>query len=275
MKHFRCSACSAALLLGILLLFTACSHATRLTATSGNGQGEYDVYLLIGQSNMAGRGTLLPTDTLQPLEGVWLLNAEGQPEPAVAPLNKYSTIRKQLSMQQAGPGNSFGPAMHRHSGRKILLVVNARGGSSIRSWMPGAKDGYLEQAVRRTRQALHYGPLRGILWHQGESDARHCTHYMEQLQEMVASLRRQLGAGNVPFVAGEIARWLPERKAFNPIIRTIDQHIPNSSWVSSRGCQALADPSDPHFSRDGQRRLGLRYAEKMQQMQARQLHTPQ
>ena len=95
MKHFRCSACSAALLLGILLLFTACSHATRLTATSGNGQGEYDVYLLIGQSNMAGRGTLLPTDTLQPLEGVWLLNAEGQPEPAVAPLNKYSTIRKQ------------------------------------------------------------------------------------------------------------------------------------------------------------------------------------
>ena len=38
---------------------------------------DYDVYLLIGQSNMAGREKrILPEDTARVMEGVWLLIAE-------------------------------------------------------------------------------------------------------------------------------------------------------------------------------------------------------
>ena len=52
-------------------------------------------------------------------------------EAAVAPLNKYSTIRKELSLQGYNPGCEFGRIMQKETGRPILLVVNARGGSHI------------------------------------------------------------------------------------------------------------------------------------------------
>ena len=150
-----------------LVLLIVALLSAQLPAVADEG---WDVYLLIGQSNMAGRGPMEPGDTTDVLPGVWLLDAAGRPEPAVAPLNRYSTIRKALPLQEVGPGVSFGAEMHRRTGRRILIVQNARGGSSIRSWQPGAAAGYIDSAIVRTRQALRYGPLRGICWHQGETD---------------------------------------------------------------------------------------------------------
>ena len=121
---------------------------------------ELDVYLCIGQSNMAGRGTLLPELT-GTLEGVYLLNDRGEFEPAGNPLNKYSTIRKDLSMQALSPAYSFARKMAALSPRPVGLVVNARGGSSIDSWLKGSKDGYYEAALERVR--LHPSELRRIL----------------------------------------------------------------------------------------------------------------
>ena len=185
---------------------------------------EYDVYLLIGQSNMAGRGTMTDEDR-RAISGVWLLNDEGNIEPAVSPLNKYSSILKDLGMQ-----------------------------------------GYLSEALRRAQQAQRYGTLRGILWHQGESDSGKTSSYMDSLQVMVAALRDALSIPQVPFVAGEIAPWHANRDRFNPVIRTISEHIPFSAWVSSEGCTPLKDEKDPHFSREGQHLLGVRYAEKIWDM---------
>ena len=85
-------------------------------------RSKYDVFLLIGQSNMAGRGKLLEADTLKDIKGVWLLNSEGKPEPARNPLNKYSSIRKSYKMQQMSPGYSFATKVHKATGRKLLLV---------------------------------------------------------------------------------------------------------------------------------------------------------
>ena len=226
---------------------------------------EYDVYLLIGQSNMAGRGTMTDEDR-RAISGVWLLNDEGNIEPAVSPLNKYSSIRKDLGMQQVSPADYFSRTLSSRTGRKILLVVNARGGSAIREWMPHASQGYFSEALRRAQQAQRYGTLRGILWHQGESDSGKTSSYMDSLQVMVAALRDTLSIPQVPFVAGEIAPWHANRDRFNPVIRTISEHIPFSAWVSSEGCTPLKDEKDPHFSREGQHLLGVRYAEKIWDM---------
>lgn len=227
---------------------------------------EYDVFLLIGQSNMAGRGTMLESDK-KVIEGVWLLNDTAGIEQAIPPLNKYSTIRKDLSMQQISLADNFSRKLHQLTGRKILLVVNARGGSSIRSWMPAASQGYWGQAVHRTQQALKYGKLRGILWHQGETDSENASSfYMDSLKVMVAALRDTLQAEAVPFIAGEIAPWHVNRERFNPVIHKIGEQIPHSAWVSSEGCTPLRDDRDPHFSRDGQMLLGERYAEKIYQL---------
>ena len=97
---------------------------------------DYDLYLCIGQSNMAGRGTLTE-ETSGAIPDVYLFNDRNEFEKATNPLNRYSTIRKELKMQGVGPAYSFAKTMATQTGRKIVLVVNACGGFSIQSNLPG------------------------------------------------------------------------------------------------------------------------------------------
>ena len=224
---------------------------------------EYDVFLLIGQSNMAGRGTMTVADQEVFDPNVFLLNASGEPEGAKNPLNAYSTIRKDLSMQGINPGFSFSKKIAAQTGRKILLVVNARGGTALYEWKPDSSKGYYNEAVKRTRQALKYGKLVGILWHQGESNSSNPAGYLESLKTIVDKLRNDLNAPDAPFIAGEIAQWQSNASKFNPVIQGIREVISNSDYVSSVGCTPWKDESDPHFSRDGQILLGERYADKI------------
>ena len=224
---------------------------------------DYDVFLLIGQSNMAGRGYMTAADQEAFDPNVFILNADGEVEPAKNPLNAYSSIRKDLSVQGINPGFSFSKKIAAETGRKVLLVVNARGGTALYEWKPTSSKGYYNEAVRRTRQAQKYGKLVGILWHQGESNSSNPSGYLESLKTVVDDLRTDLNAPDVPFIAGEIAQWQANASKFNPVIQGISAVIDNSDYVSSVGCTPLIDESDPHFSRDGQILLGERYAEKI------------
>ncbi|MDE5962593.1 MAG: sialate O-acetylesterase [Alistipes sp.] len=242
---------------------TACG-GRKATVNDGQEASACDLFLLIGQSNMAGRGTMLAADSAWHPDGVQLLDSAGIPVQATLPLNRYSTIRKNISMQGINPGVAFAEIIREKTGRPLLLVVNARGGSALREWVPGSD--YYNEAVRRTRQAMQYGTLRAILWHQGESDSGDTENYLDRLAETVAALRHDLGCGDVPFIAGEIARWHRNADRFNPMIGRIADRIPNSAFVSSEGCAPLRDSLDPHFGRDGQLLLGKRYAEKTIEM---------
>lgn len=230
---------------------------------------DYDVYLLIGQSNMAGRGEFEPEDTVGSVDGVWLLNPEGIPEKGAAPFNKYSSIRKDLRLQGFSPANSFSKLMHSRSGRKILLVVNAKGGSSIMSWQPQHKDGFLNEAVRRTRQAMLHGKLKGILWHQGETNVQKKTpDYAGKFKTMITALRDSLGNGDTPVVIGQLGQWgwAPEDdiRIFNDsIVPAICREVRNCGYVTSDGLGRLFKdkPHDPHFNRKAQIELGRRYAD--------------
>lgn len=225
---------------------------------------DYDVFLLIGQSNMAGRGIMTAADQQVFDPNVFLLNASGDVEGARNPLNQYSTIKKDVE-QGINPGFSFSKKIAAETGRKVLLVVNARGGTALYEWKKSSSKGYYNEAVSRTRQAQKYGKLVGILWHQGESNSSSPSGYLESLKGMVDDLRKDLNAPDVPFIAGEIAQWQSNASKFNPVIQGISSVISNSDYVSSEGCSPLKDESDPHFSRDGQILLGERYAEKILQ----------
>lgn len=244
---------------------------------AGNGTKGYDVYLLIGQSNMAGRGRMqIPEDTLKAIEGVYLLGAEDKPVPAKNPLNRYSTIRKDIRMQQICPGTAFSAEMYKHNGREILIVMNAKGGTHLSEWVEGTE--FFSEAVRRGKEGMKYGTLKGILWHQGCGDCspENRDTYLKRLAPMVKALRRELGVGEeVPFIAGELAYWRPSSVTFNQMLHGITEAIPNSAWVSAEGCGPLKPETlntgnpDPHFSRDGQLLLGKRYAEKLIEITSR------
>lgn len=251
----------------LILVFSFCLHFLDAAAQ------EYDVYLLVGQSNMAGRGWMTEGDEDVFDENVFVLDDKGEPVPATNPLNQYSSIRKDISMQQICPGFSFSKKISQATGRKVLLVVNARGGTTISQWMKGSQDGFFDEAVRRTRQAMRYGDLKAILWHQGCGDARNADSYMDSLSVFVNDLRADLQA-DVPFVAGELGRWRPHVEAFNRMLHSITEHIPNSAYVSSEGCMPIVtkksegqpDMNDPHFDRASQIVIGERYAEQVIKM---------
>lgn len=258
------------LLLGLLSFLTVCVCSVQ----AKNVSEEYDVFLLIGQSNMAGRGYMIDGDKDIIDKRVFILNDKGEIVPATNPLNQYSSIRKDMSMQRINPGFSFSKKIAKKTGRKILLVVNARGGTSIGQWSKGeGGEGYYEEAVRRTKQAMQYGTLKAILWHQGCANSRNADTYMNSLSALVHNLRTDLNA-DVPFIAGELGRWRSRVDAFNTMIQTISEHIPSSDWVSTEGCVPIVtkrsngepDLKDPHFDRNSQIILGERYADKVLKM---------
>ena len=230
-------------------------------ACNAYSQTEYDVFLLIGQSNMAGRGVLLESD-YSTVPGVYLLNLDNCPEPASNPFNKYSTIRKDLAMQQMSPAYSFGKTIFEKTSRKILLVVNARGGSTIEEWSKeNPEKNYYSQAVIRTKAALKMGRLVAIIWHQGEGNSEEPGDYLTKLSAFVKDLREDIGSGDVPFIAGEIAPWwLPYATNFNPVINRVSEVISNSACISAEGTKTVSNEKDPHFDRESQLLLGERYA---------------
>ncbi|MCX6267343.1 MAG: sialate O-acetylesterase [Bacteroidetes bacterium] len=230
----------------------------KLTCKQAPQTSGLDIYLLIGQSNMAGRAQILAPD-FDTLWGAFLFTGDSASpwEPAVNPLNKYSTIRRELSIQQLSPGYYFAKSlMSGDHGKRIGLVVNARGGTSIDLWGPGTT--YFNDAITRTRQAMPFGSLKAILWHQGESDVKYNQkEYPEKITVLINALRNELQSPSLPFIAGEVAEEKPKRAEFNVLLKETLARIPNTAVVRVTG---LTTYDSTHFDTRSMRLLGERYA---------------
>ena len=53
------------------------------------------------------------------------------------------------------------------------------------------------------------GTLKGILWHQGESDSRTglAEVYEKKLHDLIARFRKELNVQQVPFLAGQMGQF--------------------------------------------------------------------
>jgi hypothetical protein len=209
------------------------------------------VFLLIGQSNMAGRAPLEEVDKT-PIEGVMLLNADGNWEEAANPLNRYATDRKVLSMQRLGPGDGFARTLHKDlPDKSIGLIVNARGGSNIDSWKPGQM--LYDHMLARIRKLKTKPNFAGVIWHQGESNSND-PEYLSKLTELVQNLRKDLENPELPFVAGEVYKDVP----VNGLMKQLPQKLKGTAVVSADKLTVLDD--GVHFDRASQKELGKRYA---------------
>ena len=232
----------------------------------GFAKDEFDVYLLIGQSNMAGRGEIGVLDQV-PLDNAYLFNNANGWENAETPLNKYSTVRKDLSIQKLNPAYTFARKLTEYTNRGIGLVVNARGGTKIELWEKGYTgtddDNLYEEAVARLLEAKKDGVFKGIIWHQGESNQSSSSTYMAKLKQLVQDLRTDLGE-NAFFVAGEINKWRPESEPINAVISSISNDINQASYIKSDDLAPInGDLGDPHFDTFSQRILGGLYADEI------------
>lgn len=240
----------------VLLIFSSCG-TTKLSHQ--NTPNEISIFLCIGQSNMAGRAEIEPNDTIAS-ENIFLFNDQSKWEIARNPLNRHSTIRKNLSMQKLSPAWTFSKKMSEVlENKKIGLVVNARGGSSIYEWQKGGK--YYKDILVRAKAAQKTGIVKGIIWHQGESDSNKAENYTSKFVALVESFRKDLGVSNLPVVVGEIGRWKKSSETINRVISELKNHIKYVDYVKTNELTSIGD--DSHFNAESQRILGERYAMKM------------
>ena len=239
-------------LLGIAFL----SDGAAPNTVSARNQENLHLYLLIGQSNMAGRASI-PDGARGDIENCFLLNDQGEWTPAANPLNQYSSVRKDLGMQKLGPGYSFAQTiLHQNEDITLGLVVNALGGSNIESWKKGGR--LYTETVARMKVAQQTGTLKGILWHQGESNYTD-TDYLSKLVQLIADLRSDLGDASLPVVVGQI-NGIP---LINEQLVSLPDQVPNTACVSSEG---LTAKDRWHFDAQSQLKLGERFAEAMMEM---------
>lgn len=141
-------------------------------------------------------------------------------------------------------------------------IAYARGGSKIEQWL-GSKPAHYWGARKRTRIALNHGTLKGVLWHQGESNSDAPDNYLEHLKSLIANLRTDFGDTDLPFVAGQIHN----SPAINAQIAKLPEVAHATACVTSDGFTAT---DRWHFDTGSQLLLGERYAEQMIKLQLAQ-----
>ena len=223
---------------------------------------KFHLYLLMGQSNMAGRGEVQEEDRT-PNRSILTLNRDNQWTLAVDPLHWDK------ENAGVGPGLSFARVMLRQERSVTIgLIPCAVGGTPLARWEMGA-DLYA-QAVARARKAMQYGVMKGVLWHQGESDSvteGTARTYAPRLDRMIRDLREDLEIADIPFLVGELGefRERDERAIYlsevNQALGSIPALVRLTACVEAYGLKDKGDSK--HFSSEAQRELGRRYAEAM------------
>ena len=222
------------------------------------------LFLLVGQSNMAGRGTVEPPDRI-PHPRVMMLDQQGRWVPAADPMHFDKPG------VGVGLGRTFGIQIaEAHPNITVGLVPCAVGGSPIDAWKPGeyyppTRSHPWDDTVRRAELAGPSGVWKGILWHQGESDSTEelAGAYEAKLHDLIQRLRAELGAADVPFLAGQMGifadrPWNEARKQVDKVHRELPERVPQTAFVSSEGLQHKGDKV--HFDAASYREFGKRYA---------------
>lgn len=181
-------------------------------------QNDKQIFILSGQSNMAGRGGVSHQkkwDGVVPLAcrshpSILRLNAHLKWEEAREPLHADIDAKKVCGV---GPGMSYANAIRERVG-VVGLVPCAVGGTAIREWDRG-KHLY-ESMVKRGRAAtVEGGEIRAFLWYQGESDTsslHDAESYKANMERLIRDVREDLHLPSLPIiqVSNAIAsHWVP------------------------------------------------------------------
>jgi Carbohydrate esterase, sialic acid-specific acetylesterase len=258
----------------ITLCLTACSKHSAVTGRTAffprqqktimqhTNNSKLWVFILAGQSNMAGRGLVEPADTI-PNKRILTINKCGELIIAKEPLHFYEPLLTGLDC-----GLSFAKAVLKKapSDVSILLLPVAVGGSSIIQWINDSihrsvklYSNYLEKVAIANK----YGAVKAILWHQGESDANNndILLYKERLNTLFTKYRYDAGNTTLPILTGELGYFEKYQPWFGKINTVLHQYAAsdtNTGIISAKNLHHKGDSL--HFNSKAQRLLGKRFA---------------
>lgn len=218
-------------------------------------------FLMLGQSNMAGRGFIhevppIYNERIQMLRnGRWQIMTE--------PINYDRPV------SGIGMAGSFANAWCRQNQEDTIgLIPCAEGGSTLDEW--AVDQTLFRHAITEAKFAMQNSELTGILWHQGESDSINGNYkvYYKKLLSIIEALRKELNAPNIPLIIGGLGDFLgkegfgkncTEYNLINQELRKFAFEQDNCYFVTAEGL--TSNPDGIHIDAISQRKFGLRYYE--------------
>lgn len=246
----------------------------------------FHIYLCLGQSNMEGNAPIEPQDTCNINDRFLVMSGVDCPDLGRVKGNWYKAVPPLVRCHTGlTPADYFGRTLLEYLPLEVKVgVINVSvGGCSIdlfdkehyKEYVAGAPD-WLKNSVREygdnpygrlvelARSAQKQGVIKGVLLHQGETNTGDRT-WPEKVKKVYENLLRdlELTPELVPLIAGETVHADQKGRcaSMNEIIDMLPQVIPTAKVVSSAGCPAADDHL--HFTAEGYRILGKRYATRM------------
>jgi len=221
------------------------------------------VFVMAGQSNMAGRAFVDAQDTLAHPR-IFTINVNNHLILAKEPIHFYEPLVAGLDC-----GLSFAKRLVQTlpDSVSILIIPAAVGGSSIRQWRYDSvhrKVQLFSNLVEKISIGKRYGIVKAILWHQGESDAneKDVVNYQKSLTHLFKMIRDEAADVTLPIITGGIGLFKKD---------TTYQHIINKEMENIRLADKnihiiqtddFTDKGDKlHFDSGSQRLMGERMAD--------------
>lgn len=217
--------------------------------------------LIIGQSNMAGRGFLKDAEPLDTNGGKLKVLRNGRWQKMYRPVNADRPFSGSCLAE------SFAKAYSdEHPDAEVGVIPCADGGTTLDQWKQGSL--LFDNAVSCARLALRTSHLVAILWHQGEGDCKDELYplYLEKITAIMKALRRALDAEDVPLIVGGLGDFVKDCALdpalvnyvhVNTALMTFAAQTPHTAFVSAKGL--TANPDNLHFNHASLQEFGLRY----------------
>lgn len=231
--------------------------------------------LIIGQSNMAGRGF---KEEVEPIKNDKLfVLRNGRWWPMYVPVNP-DRVTAGINLVE-----SFADLYANDSGENVGIIPCADGGTSLDQWAVGGA--IFDHACYMSELAQRSSEIIAVLWHQGESDCspERSLFYEEKLSVIVDALRERLDLPEVPFLVGGLGDYLKDNtrsenfrlyyKDINAALTRLAEKKKNMAFVSAEGLGA--NPDNLHFSAAALREFGVRYYRKFSEISGGVRHIPE
>ncbi|MCR4603414.1 MAG: hypothetical protein K5683_07790 [Prevotella sp.] len=262
------------------------------TAIRAEVDPNFYVYLCFGQSNMEGQAQ--PESMDKTVDARFQMLAAQNFSNPNRKMGQWYSATPPIVRMWAGVGMAdyFGRTMVAALPANITIgVVDvAVGGIAIEGFMADKVEAYLktteswlqdlaaaydnnpyQRLVDMGRIAQQKGVIKGILMHQGETNNGQ-QDWPQKVKQVYESLLSDLGlnAADVPLFAGETvnADVGGTCSLHNSIIAKLPQVIPTAHVIPSNGCPCASD--NIHFTIDGYRTMGKRYAYEVLRTMGRQ-----
>ena len=233
---------------------------------------ETHLFILGGQSNSAGisafdGGRDYPEGVFQVVRDNYSKNTkDGDVVQAKSPLSHYTRAHGSMGFQI-----EFAYAYQKKFPNVTLIFIPcARGGSSFYKgqWLKGGVN--YNDLVSRTNRLMQQHPeykLKGMLWHQGESDTPYADTYRDNLDKTFDDFKNDIPRWDSSFITvmgTMVPRWQEmreERMKVRDIQKDCKNFIPNCGTALSSEPYRLDYYQDQyvHFNAESLREFGKRY----------------